>query len=90
MGTLYARIDYTKAYLKVAEEYRIPAMVVEQSPAVIAKFKKQGYPITEESMKVLAAYRLPKLDDFNAAPEGKTYDEKRESSTSLVRSSRRG
>ncbi len=28
MGTLYARIEFTKAYLKVAEEYRIPAMVV--------------------------------------------------------------
>ena len=54
MGTLYVRLDYTKAYLKVAEEYRIPAMVVEQSPAVTAKFKKQGYPITDESIALLA------------------------------------
>lgn len=84
MGTLYARIEFTKAYLKVAEEYRIPAMVVEQSPAVMAKFKKQGYPITDESIKVLAAYRLPKLDDFNAAPNGKTYEEKKKLFQDLV------
>ena len=86
MGTLYVRLDYTKAYLKVAEEYRIPAMVVEQTPAVMAKFKKQGYPITDESIKLLATYKLPKLDDFNSAPEGKTYEDKREKFFELVRS----
>jgi predicted glycoside hydrolase/deacetylase ChbG (UPF0249 family) len=86
MGTLYARLEYTKAYLKVAEEYHIPAMVVEQTPAVIAKFKKQGYPITEESLKVVAAYKLPKLDDFNATTDGKTYEDKRDKFFQLVQS----
>jgi len=85
MGTLYARIDFTKAYLKLAEEYRIPAMVVAQSPAVIAKFKKKGYPITDESIKLLATYRLPKLDDFNSTTDGKTYDDKCEKFFELVR-----
>ncbi len=86
MGTLYVRLDYTKAYLKLAEEYRIPAMVVEQTPAVLAKFKKQGYPITDESVALLATYKLPKLDDFNAAPDGKTYEDKRDKFQELVRS----
>ena len=86
MGTLYARLDFTKAYLKVAEEYHIPAMVVEQSPAVIAKFKKKGYPITEESIKVLAAYKLPKLDDFNSTVDGQNYEDKKEKFFELVRS----
>lgn len=86
MGTLYVRPDYTRAYLKVAEEYRIPAMVVEQTPAVLEKFKKQGYPITDESIKILADYKLPKLDDFNSAPEAKTYEEKREKFIQLVQS----
>ena len=76
MGTLFVRIDFTKAYLKVAEEYRIPAMVIEQTPEVIAKFRKQGYPITDESLKVIAEYKLPKLDDFHSVLEGKTYEEK--------------
>jgi predicted glycoside hydrolase/deacetylase ChbG (UPF0249 family) len=86
MGTLYVRIDYTKAYLKLAEEYHIPAMVVEQTPAVLAKFKKQGYPISDESLKLIAAYKLPKLDDFNAAPDGKSYDDKKQKFYELVRS----
>jgi len=86
MGTLYVRPDYTKAYLKLAEEYHIPAMVVEQTPAVIAKFKKQGYPITDDSLKLIAGYKLPKLDDFNAAPDGKTYEDKKLKFQELVRS----
>jgi predicted glycoside hydrolase/deacetylase ChbG (UPF0249 family) len=61
-------------------------MVVEQTPAVVAKFKKQGYPITDESIKLLAEYKLPKLDDFHAVPEGKSYEEKRENFYQLVRS----
>ena len=78
MGTLYARVDYTRAYLKVAAEYRIPAMVIELTPGVVTKFKKQGYPITDESIREVAAYPLPKLDDFHAAPAGKTYGDKRQ------------
>ena len=61
-------------------------MVVEQSPAVTEKFKKQGYLITEESIKVLAAYKLPKLDDFNSTTDGKTYEDKKEKFFTLVRS----
>ena len=86
MGTLFVKIDYTKAYLKLAEEYHIPAMVIEQTPAVTAKFRKQGYPITEESLKAIAAYKLPKLDDFNSAPDGKTYEDKKQKFQELVRS----
>lgn len=86
MGTLYVRLDFTQAYLKVAEEYRIPAMVVEQTPEVIAKFKKQGYPVTEESVKLLSTYKLPKLDDFSSVGPGDTYEEKREKFFEQVRS----
>jgi hypothetical protein len=90
MGALYARLDYTKAYLKVAEEYRIPAMVVELTPPVLAKFRKQGYPISEQAVKELSAYSLPRLDDFNATTDGKTYEDKKEKFFELVRSLRPG
>lgn len=90
MGTLYARIDYTRAYLKVAEEYRIPAMVVELTPPVIAKFRKQGYPITKAAIEEMASYSLPKVDDFHAAPEADNYDAKKEKFFELVRSMRPG
>jgi hypothetical protein len=86
MGTLYARLDYTKAYMKVAQEYHIPAMVIELTPPVVAKFRKQGYPITDESIKEISGYSLPKLDDFHAAPDAKSYEEKKENFFELVRS----
>ncbi len=55
----------------MAEEYRIPAMVIEQTPAVTAKFRKQGYPITDESIKLHGEYKLPKLDDFTPRPRAR-------------------
>jgi predicted glycoside hydrolase/deacetylase ChbG (UPF0249 family) len=78
MGTVYARPDYTLAYLRIAMEEQIPAMVIEMTPRTIDKFKKQGYPITDNTVKLLAGYTLPKLDDFHSVVEGKTYEDKRE------------
>lgn len=86
MGTLYARPDFTAAYLKVAEEYRIPAMVIEPSPKVIDKFRKRGIPQTKQLTDLLTNYKLPKLDDFDAVPEGKTYEEKRDNFFAQIRS----
>ena len=85
MGTVYARPDYTQAYMQVAMEERIPAMVVEMTPRTIEKFKKQGYPITERLVKLLADYKLPKLDDFHAVSEGRTYEDKRQNFLEQVR-----
>jgi predicted glycoside hydrolase/deacetylase ChbG (UPF0249 family) len=78
MGTLYARPEYTQVYLQLATEEQIPAMVIEMTPHTIDKFRKQGYPVTDQGTRLLAGYRLPKLDDFHAVAEGKTYAEKRE------------
>ncbi len=85
MGTLYARPDYTREYLKMAMDEQIPAMAIEMTPRTIAKFKKEGYPITEQSLKVLSGYTLPKLDDFHSVGTGKTYEEKREKFFEQVR-----
>jgi predicted glycoside hydrolase/deacetylase ChbG (UPF0249 family) len=78
MGTLYARPDYTRAYLQMAMDEQIPAMVIELTPRTIEKFGKQGYPITEQSKKLLTQYTLPRLDDFHSVVEGKTYEQKRQ------------
>jgi predicted glycoside hydrolase/deacetylase ChbG (UPF0249 family) len=90
MGTVYARPDYTEAYLRLAQEAQIPAMVIEMTPYTIEKFKRQGYPITESSLKLLGRYSLPKLDDFHAVAEGKTYEEKRQNFFEQVRFFRPG
>lgn len=86
MGTLYAKPEFTMAYLKAAVDYNIPAMVIEPSPKVIERYRKQGMPVTEKSVQMLKDYPLPRLDDFFPVPEGKTYEEKLEKFFALVRS----
>jgi chitin disaccharide deacetylase len=85
MGTLYARPGFTKAYLQMAAAEQVPAMVIEMTPRTIAKFRAQGYPFSDEMLKLLADYPLPKLDDFHAVGPAKTYEEKRQSLFDQVR-----
>ncbi len=86
MGTLYARPDFTAAFFRVAVEYRIPANALEPTPRIIEKFRKRGIPKTAELESLLKNYPLPKLDDFDSVPNGKTYEEKLENFFNLVRS----
>lgn len=86
MGTLYARPDFTAAYMRVAEDYHIPAMVIEPTPAVIEKFRKKGYPVTKQGIELMANYKLPKLDDFNSTLDGDSYEDKKQKFYDLVRS----
>lgn len=90
MGTLYARPDYTAVYVKIAREYRIPAMMIEPTPYVIEKFRKRGYPVTAKLADLLKDYDLPRLDDFDAVVEGKNYDEKKNNFYKQVRDLRPG
>lgn len=91
MGTLYGHIDYMKAFLKVAEEYRIPANVIDVSdPEVLDGFRKQGYPITDEAVQLFNTYTMPKLDNFTSVPSGPTYAGKVENFKTLVRSLKPG
>jgi predicted glycoside hydrolase/deacetylase ChbG (UPF0249 family) len=90
MGTLFARPDYTQVYLKLAEEYRIPAMAIEMTPETTAKFRKQGYPMSDEMVEVISDYKLPKLDDFHSAPGGDTYEQKKENFFAMVQSMKPG
>lgn len=85
MGTLYARPDYTRAYLQLAVAEQVPAMVIEMTPRTIEKFRGQGYPFSDEMLKLIADYPLPKLDDFHSVAPGKTYEEKRQKFLEQVR-----
>ncbi len=87
MGTLYGTAEYVKVFLKVAEEYHIPANVIDLTyPEVAERFKKIGYPVNEEVIKLVSNYEMPKLDNFTSVQEGKTYAEKRENFFNLVKS----
>ena len=87
MGTLYGSADYVKVFLKVAEEYKIPANIIDLSvPGVAERFKKEGYPIDDKVINMIGTYTLPKLDNFTSVPEGSTYEEKRTRFFELVKS----
>ena len=77
MGTLYGSAEFVAVFFKVAMEYGIPANMIEFTPARVEKFKKQGYPVTNTMIEYANNYTLPRLDDFFAVPDGKTYEEKK-------------
>lgn len=87
MGTLYGSAEYVRVFLKVAQEYHIPANIIDLSnPVVAGKFKQAGYPIDDVVISNVEEYRLPKLDNFTSVPEGSTYEEKRTNFFKLVKS----
>lgn len=91
MGTLYGHPSFVKAFFEVAVEYGIPANAIELSdPEVVKNFKAQGYPLTDDVVKLAANYPLPKVDNFTSAPKGKTYEEKVENFKKLVKSLKPG
>ena len=91
MGTLFGHPNYVKAYIKVAQEYGIPANIIDLSdPAVLAEFRAKGYPLDESVVEMTAAYTLPKLDYFSSAPKADTYEEKVEHFKTLIKSLKPG
>jgi predicted glycoside hydrolase/deacetylase ChbG (UPF0249 family) len=87
MGTMYASLEYLRVFLKIAEEYKIPANAIDLSdPAIAENFRKEGYPITTDVVELLNQYSLPKLDNFSSVPNGDTYEEKRANFFKLLNS----
>lgn len=91
MGTLYGHPSFVKAFFEVAVEYGIPANAIELSdPEVVKNFKAQGYPLTDDVVKLAANYPLPKVDNFTSAPKGKTYEDKVANFKKLIKSLKPG
>jgi len=86
MGTMYGSLEFTKIYLQLAEEYEIPAMVIEFISEIVTKFRRQGYPITDALISFMSDYSLPKLDDFWAVPNGNSYEDKKDKFKQMVQS----
>jgi len=85
MGTLYGSIDYLKVFLKIANEYNIPANAIDLSDPKIAEgFKNEGYPINADVVQLLGGYSLPKLDNFSSVPDGSSYENKRDNFFALL------
>ena len=91
MGTLYGSLEYLKVFLKIAEEYKIPANAIDLSDSAVAEnFRKEGYPITTDVVELLNQYSLPKLDNFSSVPGGDNYENKRDNFFELLKSLKPG
>jgi predicted glycoside hydrolase/deacetylase ChbG (UPF0249 family) len=91
MGTLYGTPEYLKVFLKIAEEYKIPANAIDLSDTAIAgNFRREGYPITTDVVELLNQYSLPKLDNFSSVPDGNSYENKRDNFFDLINSLKPG
>ncbi len=87
MGTLFGHPSYVQAYMKVAMEYGIPANIIDLSnKAVLTEFRKKGYPMDDNVVKMTENYTLPKLDYFSSAPNADTYEEKLANFKELINS----
>ncbi|OFY67635.1 MAG: hypothetical protein A2V64_11910 [Bacteroidetes bacterium RBG_13_43_22] len=85
MGTLYGSIEYLKVFLKIANEYNIPANAIDLSdPRIAEGFRNEGYPITADVVELLNQYSLPKLDNFSSVPDGNSYENKRDNFFALL------
>jgi len=88
MGTLYGSHKFTAVYLKLAEEYRIPAMVVDvNNPTMLQTYRDQGFPIDSKMIELINNYKLPKVDFFTPIDgNAGSYEEKRENFFELINS----
>ena len=91
MGTLYGSPEYAKVFFETAVKYKIPANAIDLSDKDVADYyRAAGYPINDEMIKFLETYPLPKLDNFTSAPDGKSYENKKENFIKLVQSLKPG
>ena len=91
MGTLYGSPEFAKVFFETAVKYNIPANAIDLSDKDVADYYyAAGYPINDEMIKFLETYPLPKLDNFTSAPDGKSYENKKENFIKLVQSLKPG
>jgi len=91
MGTLYGSAEFAQVFFETAVKYNIPANAIDLSNKEVADFyRAAGYPINDEMIKYLESYPLPKLDNFGSAPDGKSYEDKRDNFIKLVQSLKPG
>lgn len=86
LGTLVWRPDLLAIYLEAAHKRWIPAIVVDITPERLKEFRDRGYPINDQIVALIAKYPLPKLDDLQFSPVGKTYEDKRQKLLAMIKS----
>jgi hypothetical protein len=85
MGALVMRPDLIEAYLRAARQQWIPAMIVELTPEQAERFRRQGFPLPDDIIALLADYPLPKVDDLRMVPPTDTFEGKKRAFLALLR-----
>jgi chitin disaccharide deacetylase len=83
-GTALSRQDLTAVFLAASQKYWIPAPVVELTPELVERFRREGYPIDDATVQLIANYPLPKLDDLQPFPQGSSYEQTRDNFCELL------
>jgi predicted glycoside hydrolase/deacetylase ChbG (UPF0249 family) len=92
-GTLYASLEYAKAFLQAAMDYNIPANVPDLSdPEILAYWREKGKGtiFTDEFVEFMNSYTLPKLDYIFAVEPADSYENKIENFKKLIGSLKPG
>ncbi len=91
MGTVFGSPEFTKVYLDLAEEYNIPAMIIDLSNSdLVDEYREAGFPLTDRLLQIIDDYSLPKLDYFGSVPKADSYEELREKFFEQIRSLKPG
>ncbi len=74
MGTVYARDDFFRVYLRLSREYGIPCMVLRPGPNAQQIMREHGVNLAPESLEITARLEQPMLDTLVAgvAPQDLT------------------
>jgi predicted glycoside hydrolase/deacetylase ChbG (UPF0249 family) len=84
-GTVFSRQDLAAVFLGAARKYWLPAPVVELTPELSEKFRRQGFPLDETMVELISNYPLPKLDDLKFMAAGETYPQKKANFISQIK-----
>lgn len=80
MGTVFARPDFIKAFVKVAAEFGITPFLIQPNEDFLTMAKKQGVPVTADLIEMLTKYPSAKLDYFTypRTKSSASYEERRD------------
>ena len=84
LGAMLTRPDLLQLYLELAQEYWIPAVMVEFTPKVVAEFRAAGFSLDDRMLQAIASYPLPKVDAIKRIGETSSYDETRQQFYKLI------
>lgn len=77
MGTVFARTDFLRAYIRVGEEFGVSTMLVNPTKKMLEAARASGHNLDQDLTRVLLESDNPKLDWITGAATGSTYDEKK-------------